>query len=604
MPRKHKHVPGTAYRRNYSMDNLERALEAVIADGMSFKQAAEAYQVPKTTIYRKYRGQNGDTLGRPPALNVVEENQIVNGMITAAEFGYPFTISELKRFVKHYLDRKGVRSVLKNNLPGIEWCNLFLGRHDELRQRNSDNIKRVRAELGPEVICSYFDHLETTLENVEADNIINYDETNLTDDPGKIRVIVRRGVKHAHRTIDFSKSSTSVMFAATGSGLFLPPYIVYKAKNLYPEWLQGGPDGCYYNRSETGWFDAPIFEDWFEKVALVYFRRLNGKKVIIGDNLGSHLSLKVLQLCKTHNIHFVFLPPNSTHLLQPLDVAVFRSIKAAWRKILNEWKLQNRGCLPKTEFPRLLRKTIESINNGANVLAGFRACGIIPVNREIVTKKLIPRGVETVATGALNDSFSDIMGNLVRENRTEKKKRSKKIDIPAGKGICPEDLPEETVPEVASKKRKRPSKTVSSSGCNSEANIENEEEFDQELVNADPIPSCSRPQQDVEIADTTIVDTAARVLSLPQLTVDDFVTVKFIYNQNSKNETVKTFVAQIKKITKSKITVSCMRSYRAASDIFIFPNVPDICETKLEQIELKLLPPIIKRGLHTFACLT
>lgn len=67
-------------------------------------------------------------------------------------------------------------------------------------------------------------------------NIINYDETNFSDDPGKIRILVRRGSKHAHRIVDSSKSSTSVMFAATGSGEFLPPYVVYKSKHLYPEW--------------------------------------------------------------------------------------------------------------------------------------------------------------------------------------------------------------------------------------------------------------------------------------------------------------------------------------------------------------------------------
>lgn len=603
MPRKHKHVPGTAYRRNYALNNLEKALKAVVDNRMSFKQAAEAYQVPKTTIFRKYRGQNSDILGRPPVLNNMEENQIVMAMTTAAEFGYPFTTTELKIFVKHYLDRKGVQSVFKDNLPGIEWCKNFLGRHEELRQRNSDNIKRVRAELGPEIISNYFDNLTTTLENVEPDHIINYDETNLTDDPGKIRVIVRRGVKHAHRIIDFSKSSTSVMFAVSGSGLFLPPYVVYKAKNLYPEWLQGGPDGCYYNRSESGWFDAPIFEDWFEKVALVHFRRLDGKKVIIGDNLGSHLSLKVLQLCKTHNIHFVFFPPNSTHLLQPLDVAVFRSIKAAWRKNLNDWKLQNRGCIPKTEFPKLLRKTIEeSNNNAANVLSGFRACGIIPINREIVIKKLIPRGVETVATGALNDSFSDIMGNLVRTSNTEKKRRNKKIDIPAGKGICPEDLPEEIVPKVRRKKLTRPSKTISSTSCNLETNIENDKQFDEELVSDEPIPSGSHPHRDIEIEDEI-----ERVLLLPDLNVDDFVSVKFIYNQSLKNEAVKIFVAQIKQIGKSKITVSCMRPHTANSNMFIFPNVPDICDISLKQINSKLHPPFIKRGLHKFTgnvCLT
>ena len=50
-------------------------------------------------------------------------------------------------------------------------------------------------------------------------------------------------------------------------------------------------------------------------------------KVVIGDNLASHISPTVLQLCREHKIQFCFLPENSTHLLQPLDVGVFGPMK-------------------------------------------------------------------------------------------------------------------------------------------------------------------------------------------------------------------------------------------------------------------------------------
>lgn len=35
---------------------------------------------------------------------------------------------------------------------------------------------------------------------------------------------------------------------------------------------------------------------------------------------------------------FVFLPENSTHIMQPLDVSVFGPMKKRWRTILNDWK--------------------------------------------------------------------------------------------------------------------------------------------------------------------------------------------------------------------------------------------------------------------------
>jgi hypothetical protein len=61
-------------------------------------------------------------------------------------------------------------------------------------------------------------------------------------------------------------------------------------------------------------------------------------KVLLGDNLAAHLSPDVLKLCQQHNIRFCFLPENSTHLMQPLDVGVFGPMKRYWREILRDWK--------------------------------------------------------------------------------------------------------------------------------------------------------------------------------------------------------------------------------------------------------------------------
>ena len=73
---------------------------------------------------------------------------------------------------------------------------------------------------------------------------------------------------------------------------------------------------------------------------MAHIRRLPKEepKVLIGDNLAAHLSPAVMKLCKENNVRFIFLPENSTHLLQPLDVAVFAPVKKEWRQVLCNWK--------------------------------------------------------------------------------------------------------------------------------------------------------------------------------------------------------------------------------------------------------------------------
>lgn len=113
------------------------------------------------------------------------------------------------------------------------------------------------------------------------------------------------------------------MMCGNAIGEILPPYVVYKAKDLWENWTLHGPKGCRYNATISGWFDAHIiFTDWFNKTLLRHPKKKPGKKVIIGDNLSSHLTPYVIDQCKKENFYFVCLPPNSTHLTQPLDVAL------------------------------------------------------------------------------------------------------------------------------------------------------------------------------------------------------------------------------------------------------------------------------------------
>ena len=132
-------------------------------------------------------------------------------------------------------------------------------------------------------------------------------------------------------------------------GIFLPPMIVYKAQHCYEGWTQCGPAAAVYDATPSGWFDASTFEWWFFELFLKKVSSLSGEKVIIGDNLASHYSPSVISTCNEMGIKFISLIPNTTHLCQPLDVAVFRPLKKVWRTILVNWRKEshNKGTIPK-----------------------------------------------------------------------------------------------------------------------------------------------------------------------------------------------------------------------------------------------------------------
>lgn len=75
-------------------------------------------------------------------------------------------------------------------------------------------------------------------------------------------------------------------------------------------------------------------------MALKYVRSLprDEPKVLIGNNLASHINHNLIPLCPKHKIRMVFLTPNATQLLHPLDVAVSGPLKKHWRAVLTAWK--------------------------------------------------------------------------------------------------------------------------------------------------------------------------------------------------------------------------------------------------------------------------
>ena len=103
--------------------------------------------------------------------------------------------------------------------------------------------------------------------------------------------------------------------------------VVYKAQHIYEGLTTGGPRGTVYDCMLSGWFDGRTFTKCFLLAFLPGVRQLEGRKVLLGDNLASHITPEVIRAAQQNDVYFYTLPPNATHLMQPLDVSLFGPIK-------------------------------------------------------------------------------------------------------------------------------------------------------------------------------------------------------------------------------------------------------------------------------------
>ncbi|KAK3887720.1 hypothetical protein Pcinc_008205 [Petrolisthes cinctipes] len=215
--------------------------------GLQKRVAARRYVIPQATLRRRYLG-----LVKSPgkaALLRNEEFVLARNLVLLGDFGFAFNSEELRDFIKFFLDTHSRKiDLFRDNRPGPDWEQGFLRRNSNfLTSRLCQNISRKRAAVSEAVIEGYFNNLERTLEGIPPSNIINYDESIITDDPkGKLHIFLRVA-KRAERIMNTTNSSTSIMFVITASGRSLSPYVVYKGERLQITWIEGGSIDTMYN---------------------------------------------------------------------------------------------------------------------------------------------------------------------------------------------------------------------------------------------------------------------------------------------------------------------------------------------------------------------
>lgn len=59
--------------------------------------------------------------------------------------------------------------------------------------------------------------------------------------------------------------------------------------------------------------------------------------LLIQDGHVSHVSIEAIEFARANDIHLLCLPSHTTHILQPLDVGVFKSFKTNFNKACSNY---------------------------------------------------------------------------------------------------------------------------------------------------------------------------------------------------------------------------------------------------------------------------
>ena len=160
--------------------------------------------------------------------------------------------------------------------------------------------------------------------------------------------------------------------------------LVFPGKNFCHDFLENfyRHTSAVFGHSSNGWMDTELFKMWIKNVFEPYLTKkcILCPVLLIIDGVKVHINYEISTFCNKNDIFLYILFPNSTHLLQLLDLMTMGFVKTcycdiAWKWVQeNPFKMFDRDAFIEVFFLKVMEKAC-MIENGKE---GFKSSGLYP----------------------------------------------------------------------------------------------------------------------------------------------------------------------------------------------------------------------------------
>ncbi|KAM5529011.1 transposase [Fusarium oxysporum f. sp. phaseoli] len=328
----------------YSADDLEIAI-ADVKNGVSLKTAAKKNGLPPSTLRGRLTGAQSRQVARQEQLRLTtdQEDDLERWILRQEKLDHAPTHAQVRTIVRSVLARHGDHAPL-----GRKWTTRFVERHPALKTKlgRRTDWERVNAAT-PANIKRLFDVYET-VDWIPPERRYNADEGGIMEGQGVNGLVI-------------------------GSSQESPNAVPVKTATLEKVFL---PQTAPADPADA--------------------------RLLIVDGHGSHATEEFMAKRYLNNVYLLFLPAHCSHVLQPLDLGCFSSLKAAYRTLVGEHTaLTVSTRVGKQRFLDFYARAREIGFRKENIRSGWRAAGLWPVN---INKPLASRWVMVLTKSALPPS--------------------------------------------------------------------------------------------------------------------------------------------------------------------------------------------------------
>lgn len=396
----------------YSPTKIQLALNAVKDGSLNVLQASKMYKVPRSTLRNKLSGKSPDSVhqvGPKAVLGEETEAKLVNWILTVAKMGFPINKLMLLDTVEKIVTsaKDSISTPFIDGRPGRKWFEGFMRRHSEISQKQSEYINKARGQITEAKIRGWFKETEDLLGPdldilKDPTRVFNLDETSFYLYPKGYLVSAEKGTHVYDTSAKSDKENITTLLTVSAAGVIAPPLTIYKYKRMNQEIANSAPSYWGLGKTDSGWMTGEAFFEYFSNVFHPYLIKNNVELPVIVflDGHASHLTMHLGDFSKSNKIILICLFPNTTHILQPLDVAVFAPLKSKRKSVVRQWRIDHDGReISKHNVPSLLHNILDNGDFQRSIKSGFRVCGLYPWNPDAVDyTKCTLKDIPTVIT--------------------------------------------------------------------------------------------------------------------------------------------------------------------------------------------------------------
>lgn len=223
----------------------------------------------------------------------------------------------------------------------------------------------------------------------------------------------------------------TIVESVNADGSFvIAPVIILTGRQILLRWFDNITEECIAV-NDTGYMNQQLAYQWIQHFNHQTKGRTTGKyRLLLCDGLSAHITREFIQFCEKNDIILYFLPPHSSHKLQPLDVGVFNVYKH-WHSEAVEAATMS-GCTKFTKdlFLQSIRTIRRRTFKPSTIKLGYRLTGLWPYNPSIVCDDLADYSVPlSPLPDSPSSSASSIPTDISTPTTTSRFRRiEKKLD--------------------------------------------------------------------------------------------------------------------------------------------------------------------------------